>query len=48
MVGNNIVIPSRTPGVAEITSVRNKGMWGNPDLQSAMFCICALLVARFV
>ena len=27
-VGNNIIIPSGTPGVAEITSVRNKGMWG--------------------
>lgn len=28
MVGSNIVIPAGTPGVAEITSVRNKGMWG--------------------
>lgn len=28
MVGSNIVIPAGTPGIAEITSVRNKGMWG--------------------
>lgn len=28
MVGTNIVIPAGTPGIAEITSVRNKGMWG--------------------
>lgn len=28
MVGNNVVIPAGTPGIAEITSVRNKGMWG--------------------
>lgn len=28
MVGTNTVIPAGTPGVAEITSVRNKGMWG--------------------
>lgn len=28
MSGTNIVIPAGTPGMAEITSVRNKGMWG--------------------
>ena len=28
MVGNNVAIPAGTPGIAEITSVRNKGMWG--------------------
>lgn len=28
MSGNNVVIPSGTPGVIEITNVRNKGMWG--------------------
>lgn len=28
MLGNNIVIPAGTPGMAEVTSVRNKGMWG--------------------
>jgi hypothetical protein len=28
MSGTNVVIPSGTPGVIEITSVRNKGMWG--------------------
>lgn len=28
MHGNNVVIPAGTPGVAELTTVRNKGMWG--------------------
>lgn len=28
MSGTNIVIPAGTPGMAEITTVRNKGMWG--------------------
>lgn len=28
LLGGHIVIPSGTPGVGEITSVTNKGMWG--------------------
>lgn len=28
MEGSNVVIPAGTPGIAELTSVRNKGMWG--------------------
>lgn len=28
MLGNNVIIPAGTPGIAEISSVRNKGMWG--------------------
>jgi hypothetical protein len=28
MSGTNVVIPAGTPGMAEITTVRNKGMWG--------------------
>lgn len=28
MSGTNVIIPAGTPGMAEITTVRNKGMWG--------------------
>jgi len=28
MSGSNIVIPAGTPGMAEITTIKNKGMWG--------------------
>ena len=28
MSGSHVIIPAGTPGMAEITTVRNKGMWG--------------------
>lgn len=28
MSGTNVIIPAGTPGMAELTTVRNKGMWG--------------------
>ena len=45
-LNGHLVIPVGTPGVGEVTSVRNKGMWGKPDISICGYCICVSVIAR--